>query len=99
MNPSSTRQSRSAPSEFLHYATFPPALIAPLILATCPRWCCPVCGQGWAPVVERVPTGETQKMADGWDTGDGAHGSIHRVGREQGETGGPVKASRVSGPR
>ena len=82
-----------------HYATFPPNLIAPLIQATCPRWCCPVCGQGWAPVVERIPTGETQKMADGWDTGDGAHGSIHRDGREQGETGVPVTASVVSSHR
>ncbi|KKK80179.1 hypothetical protein LCGC14_2826070, partial [marine sediment metagenome] len=36
-----------------HYATFPPNLIAPLIRATCPRWACPVCGQGWSPVVEK----------------------------------------------
>ena len=35
-----------------HYATFPPNLIAPLIRATCPRWTCPVCGQGWSPVVD-----------------------------------------------
>ena len=84
---------------FITGNTFPSALIAPLILATCPRWCCPVCGQGWAPVVERVPTGATQKMADGWDTGDGAHGSIHRDGREQGETGIPIMASSVSGHR
>ena len=50
-------------------------------------------------MVERMPTGATQKMADGWDTGDGAHGSIHRDGREQGETGIPVMASAVSGHR
>ncbi|KKK62255.1 hypothetical protein LCGC14_3006160, partial [marine sediment metagenome] len=37
-----------------HYATFPPNLIAPLIRATCPRWACPVCGQGWSPVVEKI---------------------------------------------
>lgn len=36
-----------------HYATFPPKLIAPLIMAACPRWACPVCGAGWSPVVER----------------------------------------------
>ena len=26
----------------------PSELIAPLVEITCPRWCCPVCGQGWA---------------------------------------------------
>lgn len=36
-----------------HYAVFPTKLIAPLIRATCPAKCCPVCGAGWAPVVER----------------------------------------------
>ena len=89
----------TSPYKGAHYATFPPALIAPLILATCPRWCCPVCGQGWAPVVDRTPTGETQKMADGWDTGEGAHGTIHRDGRQAGATGVPILASTVSGYR
>jgi DNA modification methylase len=36
-----------------HYAAFPTSLIAPLIRATCPSRCCPVCGAGWSPVVER----------------------------------------------
>ena len=49
-----------------HYATFPPALIAPLILATCPRWCCPVCGQGWAPVVENHWKDAGRKHDDGY---------------------------------
>ena len=35
-----------------HYATFPPDLITPLIASSCPRWACPVCGLGWAPVVD-----------------------------------------------
>jgi DNA modification methylase len=52
-NPRSVLHIPTAPYRGAHYATFPPALIAPLILATCPRWCCPVCGQGWAPAVER----------------------------------------------
>ncbi len=43
----------TAPYSGAHYATFPPNLIAPLIRATCPRWACPVCGQGWSPVVEK----------------------------------------------
>ena len=51
-NPRSVLHIPTAPYRGAHYATFPPALIAPLILATCPRWCCLMCGQGWAPVVE-----------------------------------------------
>jgi hypothetical protein len=50
-------------------------------------------------VIERAPIGETQKMTDGWDTGDGAHGSIHRDGRERGETDIPVMASTILGHR
>ena len=52
-NPRSVLHIPTAPYKGSHYATYPPALITPLILATCPRWCCPVCGQGWAPVVEQ----------------------------------------------
>jgi DNA modification methylase len=33
----------------------------------------------------RVSTGE-YKTPDGWDTGPGAHGSVHRAGREKDET-------------
>ena len=29
--------------------------------------------------------GKPMKMADGWDTGSGSHGSIHRQGREKGQ--------------
>lgn len=38
-----------------HFATFPSSLILPLIKATCPKRCCPTCGQGWAPVVDKAP--------------------------------------------
>lgn len=31
-----------------HFATYPPALVVPLIAATVPRHACPACGQGWA---------------------------------------------------
>ncbi|MGH2620146.1 MAG: DNA methyltransferase [Anaerolineales bacterium] len=54
--PASVLDVPTQPWRGAHYATYPPALIAPLILATCPRWCCPVCGQGWAAVVERYYT-------------------------------------------
>jgi len=41
-----------SPSPFpgAHFATYPPALIEPLIKATCPARCCPTCGAGWAVV-------------------------------------------------
>src|SRR5665213_2228257 len=34
--------------------------------------------------IKEPATHETTKMPDGWDTGDGVHGSIHRNGREKG---------------
>jgi len=37
----------------------PVETIAPLIEATCPVWCCPVCGQGWAPRVNSREYGRT----------------------------------------
>jgi DNA modification methylase len=37
--------------------------------------------------------GQPIKMADGWDTGEGGHGTIHRNGREKGEQRGDVQAS------
>jgi len=66
-NPRSVLNIPTSPYKGAHYATFPPALIAPLILATCPRWCCPVCGQGWAPVVDRgslIRTSTTGSLGD-----------------------------------
>ena len=36
-----------------HFATFPPDLIKPCILAGCPDKACPECGAGWERVVER----------------------------------------------
>lgn len=36
-----------------HFATFPPALVTPCILAGGPSRSCPVCGAGWRRVVER----------------------------------------------
>lgn len=51
-NPRSVIDVPTRPYRGAHYATFPPTLISPLIQATCPRWTCPVCGAGWAPIVE-----------------------------------------------
>ncbi len=40
-----------------HFATFPPNLITPCILAGCPVQCCPTCGKGWERDTERIPSG------------------------------------------
>ena len=69
-NPRSVLHIPTTPYRGAHYATFPPALIAPLILATCPRWCCPVCGQGWAPVVEHASVNRGGSGAAGRQPGD-----------------------------
>jgi hypothetical protein len=51
-----------------HFATFPPRLVEPCILAgTSARGCCPMCGKPWVRVVEsqRIPTrpGTNTKVA------------------------------------
>lgn len=57
----STRNKRSVwplstkPYKGSHYATFPPKLVEPCILAgTSAAGCCPVCGSPWVRVVERT---------------------------------------------
>lgn len=86
------------PFKEAHFATFPPALVEPMIKAgTSEKGVCPECGAPWRRVTEKVDSGKTQKMADGWDTGEGAHGTIHRAGREKGEIGKPVLVSRTIG--
>jgi hypothetical protein len=80
-----------------HFATFPRKLVQPCILAGCPEHACPKCGAPWVREVEAFSTGKRQKMADGWDTGNGAHGTVHRDGRGRGEAGKPVMGSRTIG--
>jgi len=53
-NPRNWVTPRPSPFPGAHFATFPPSLIEPFIRATCPARCCPTCGAGWAPVVERA---------------------------------------------
>jgi len=44
----------TSPYPGAHFATFPPALVEPCILAgTSARGCCPKCGAGWVRVVEK----------------------------------------------
>lgn len=46
-----------------HYATFPPKLIEPLLLASVPRECCSVCGAAWIRVIERERDEKTETTA------------------------------------
>lgn len=81
-----------------HFATFPPELPEICIRAgTSEKGQCPECGKPWERNTKKVPTGEYQKMADGWDTGDGSHGTIHREGRERGKSGIPVTKNITTG--
>jgi DNA modification methylase len=104
--PVSSRNKRSVweiatePYPEAHFATFPQKLVEPCILAgTSERGVCPDCAAPWERVVERVDTRQRQKMTDGWDTGSGGHGTIHRDGREKGELGVPVTANLTTGWR
>jgi DNA modification methylase len=80
-----------------HFATFPTAFVEPCILAGCPEKTCRCCGAPWRRITERVDTGLRQKKADGWDTGPGGHGTVHRAGREAGVPGQPVMATVTLG--
>lgn len=85
------------PFKEAHFATFPRNLIEPCVLAGTSDKCCASCGTPWKRVLEKYDTGLKQKMADGWDTGEGGHGTFHRDGRESGEAGKPVMATRTTG--
>jgi DNA modification methylase len=88
----------TSPFPGAHFATFPPALPKTCIMAgTSAHGSCGTCGRPFRRIVETYDTGLRQKMADGWDSGAGAHGTIHREGRESGETGQPVIATRTIG--
>ena len=70
-----------------HFATFPPALVEPCIKAgTSKKGVCGECGAPWVGTFEKHGTGKMSKNPDGWDTGSGGHGTVHRNGREQGKT-------------
>lgn len=52
-NPRSVLDVPTSSYEGAHYAVYPPKLVVPLMLSSCPRRCCPECGAPWAPVVEK----------------------------------------------
>jgi len=91
-NPRSVRT--PAPSSYSgdHFAVYPPSLIRPLIVASCPARCCPVCGAGWAPVIHsehgiRDDTGRTHGL------------SVQRMGKQPIPEKGWETTTRVTGYR
>ena len=66
----------TAPFPEAHFATFPPALVEPCILAGCPHKCCATCGAPWVRETESkfIPQSETgrknitgQEFMQGWE--------------------------------
>lgn len=81
-----------------HFATFPPALIEPLVRGgTSERGCCRHCGAPWSRVTVDVDTGARQKIPDGMATYAGSHSAVHRDGREAGAGDNPVTTKETVG--
>ena len=69
----------TSPYSGAHFATFPPALIEPMILAgTSARGECPHCGKAWARVVEKEYKGSAE--VDYKDNGAGRGARSHTNG-------------------
>lgn len=65
----------SAPYREAHFATFPPDLVKPCILAgTSARGCCPKCGAGWERIVENGEPLHEWRKACGADSSGEYHG-------------------------
>lgn len=69
----------TAPYSEAHFATFPPALIEPCILAGCSERCCSICGAPWARMAER----ESIALRPNSDSIRGHSPSAHRNGNPQ----------------
>ena len=68
-----------------HYAAFPEAIPARCIKAgSSEKGCCSECGTPLKRVIAEEVAGSI-KASDGWDSKPGAHGTIHREGREAGK--------------
>ncbi len=65
------------PMKEAHFATFPPKLVEPLILAgTSEKGCCPECGAPWERVVEKDPVDMPETTLTAWQRGLGSHDKI-----------------------
>ena len=81
-----------------HFASFPTRLVKQMVMSsTSEAGACAACGAPRRRVVEKRDTGKRQKMADGWDTGSGGHGTVHRNGRQPGKPGVPVLETITAG--
>jgi DNA modification methylase len=83
-----------------HFATFPPDLVEPCVLAgTSARGCCPHCRAPWSRVTSEVDTGKTQKLPAGVAAGPGSHSVVdHNVeGRPVAPDGNAVTATVTLG--
>lgn len=80
-HPSGTRNKRSvwtvpsAPFKEAHFATFPPRLIEPCILAGVPKMACSACGAPWVRVVEKGAPDMVHRKACGADATGGYNGT------------------------
>ena len=79
----------TAPFSEAHFATFPPALVEPMVRAGCPAQVCSECGKPWVRVVERTAStpgqqpGYTQKCTmrnDGERAGSWTDAKVNTLG-------------------
>lgn len=81
-----------------HFATYPPALIRPIIAAATSPWCCAQCGAPHAPVIERGKPNEAWRKISGADAKGGYHGKSSKEFELHGaENAGAVKARILAG--
>jgi len=68
-----------------HFATFPPKLIEPCVLAGCPERCCSACGAPWERVVKRETTARDEP---GVPQGEWSENGVqrHRAATRAGDT-------------
>lgn len=89
---------KPSPLGLKHFAAYPPSLCKPLIEATCPTRCCPECGMGWSPTMERSsPTAHNGRTMSSYPNGSTAKrlALLRQAAREQGAE--YVNKSRISG--
>jgi DNA modification methylase len=86
-NKRSVWQVATAPYGEAHFATFPPALIEPCILAGCPEKCCAKCGAPWVR--------QTSRLDKGWDGSKYGERAVKASGGAI--TGGTAKSTLGSG--
>lgn len=60
----STWVARRGGRPFITGNTYPPDLIRPLIKSSCPTRCCPACGAGWAPRIEKPDMSQRPTRSD-----------------------------------